>query len=93
MTKTNGGISPAAAAEIARAMLTDAVGLLRESGFANIRFDQWEHPTTKVMVETGYTYGETRLTVHDGGEVSDLRLTGRSSREFNRFRRLALAGM
>lgn len=55
---------------------------LVEDGYEQIRFDQYQHPATKVMVETGYTYGETRLVVHEPHSdyvspvVTDFRLVG-----------------
>lgn len=64
------------ALRIARARLV-------EDGYEQIRFDQYQHPATKVMVETGYTYGETRLVVHgwkgDRPEITDFRLVGGES--------------
>lgn len=81
--------TPAEAARNARLMLAAAHEALGQNGFRNIRVDQWEHPETKILVETGYTYGETRLTVHDGQSKWDMRLTGRDHGEFRRFRKLA----
>ena len=68
-------------ARVARLSLGTALGRLANAGYEQTRFDQWVNPKTGVMVETGYTYGETRLTVHgpavDGGEsVTDFRLVG-----------------
>lgn len=68
-------------ARVARLSLGTALDRLRKAGYEQTRFDQWRNPKTGVMVETGYCYGETRLTVHspavDGGEsVTDFRLVG-----------------
>lgn len=86
--------TPAGWADQARDCLTLAHQLLPRAGYRPIRIDQWEHPETKVLVETGYTYGETRLTVHawkgDRPEVTDLRVTGPSGNDrFRTFRQLA----
>lgn len=87
MTKAHKELSPAGAALRARVMLTAATEVLSRNGFDHIRFDQWENPKTSILVETGYTYGETRLTVHRPGETPyDFRLTGRSQAEYDEFK-------
>lgn len=76
--------SSADRARDARQRLTAARSLLAELGYEQIRFDQYEHPVSRTLVETGYTYGETRLVVHVQIEdhispaVTDLRLCGTS---------------
>lgn len=69
-------------ARVARLSLGTALDRLRKAGYQQIRFDQYRHPKTGVLVETGYCYGETRLTVHVpkpdyvSPEVTDFRMTG-----------------
>jgi len=67
-------------ARAARLSLGTALDRLRRAGYEQTRFDQWRNRKTGVLVETGYTYGETRLTVHtvqnDAPVVVDFRLVG-----------------
>ena len=66
----------------ARMTLEAARRWLGSCGFEKIRVDQYQHPDTRVMVETGYTYGEARLVVHNPKPgyvspiVSDFRMVG-----------------
>lgn len=65
-------------ARVARLTLDVARRMLTAHGYQQVRFDQYQHPKTRVMVETGYTYGESRLVVHHpkaAGPV-DFRLVG-----------------
>lgn len=76
--------TPAERAQDARACLSAARIRLSKLGYVQTRFDQYEHPVSKTMVETGYTYGETRLVVHIwhpdwvSPEKVDFRLCGTS---------------
>jgi len=69
----------------ARSALGFARTLMAKAGYLQTRFDQYQHPDRKTMVETGYTYGETRLVVHisRGGSFEqppvDVRLVGGES--------------
>jgi len=88
--------TPAGWATQARDCLKLALAQLTASQYRQVRIDRWEHPQTKTVIETGYAYGETRLTVHETREeyaspvVTDIRVTGPSGNEqFRTFRRLA----
>lgn len=78
--------TPAEAAREARAQLSAARALLFAAGFEQVRVDQLQ--CGPIMVETGYVYGETRLTVHKPGLRRDFRLTGYNDSEFEEFRNL-----
>lgn len=66
----------------ARMTLEAARRVLDGAGYKQIRFDQWQHPKTRTLVETGYTYGEARLVVHEfrpnyvSPVVTDFRMVG-----------------
>ena len=81
-------ISAPEAARVAREQMSEARRLLIEAGFKQTRVDQLT--CGPVMVETGYTYGESRLTVHVGGQVHKLLLFGRDTEQFDRFRDLVM---
>ena len=80
--------TPAEAAAEAQAQLVLARQLMLDAGFNQVRVDQLE--CGPIMVETGYVYGETRLTVHKPSSRIDLRLTGWSIDQFDRFRELVM---
>lgn len=65
---------------------------LADAGFRQIRIDRFEHPKTRMLVEYGHTYGESRLTVAnaDGKLIRDYRFIGQESQdgELDEFRRL-----
>jgi hypothetical protein len=85
------------AATRSRLAVATAQSLLTAAGYEKIRVDQHLHPETRKMVETGYVYGEARLTVHVprqdyvSPEVFEFRLTGHGSHadRFREFRALA----
>jgi len=65
----------------ARMTLEAARRWLKSCGFEQVRIDQYRHPETQVVVETGYTYGEARLVVHGptsapGKSTTDFRMVG-----------------
>lgn len=70
---------------VSRMTLEAARRTLDAAGYEQIRFDQWQHPETQTMVETGYTYGEARLVVHVmhpdwvSPETVDFRMVGGDS--------------
>lgn len=80
--------TPAKAAHEARRQLTEAIARLRSAGFEQIRVDQLA--AGPVMVEIGYVYGESRLTVHKESGVTDFRLTGYEHDKFDQFLELAI---
>lgn len=88
---TDRDLLPAEAARAARSQLSAAVALIQKQGFKKIRFDQYEHHCGTV-VETGYVYGESRLTVTlpDGTPMREFKLTGHSLDVFNEFKDLVL---
>lgn len=71
-----------ARADQSRQALATAVQQMLDAGYRQIRFDQYRHPETGVMVETGYAYGEARLVVHENRPdyaspvVTDFRMVG-----------------
>lgn len=73
----------------AKSQLTAALALMETNGFERIRVDQLQGPDGTI-VETGYVYGESRLTVlsRDGEPVHEFRLNGRSPHRFNQFKEL-----
>lgn len=81
----------------ARVTLSAARRWLESEGFEQIRFDQYRNPTTGILVETGYTYGEARLVVHSpkpdyvSPVVTDFRLVGGDStkKRYLEFKRVA----
>lgn len=78
--------TPAKAARKAQAQLSAARALMLGDGFDQARVDQLLKGD--VLVETGYVYGETRLTVHKPGVRRDFRLTGYNDSDFEEFRAL-----
>lgn len=79
------------AAVDARSQLSAARALMLKVGYTPGRMYQLVCPTTGMVVETGYTYGESRLTVRtsDGRYAGEYRLNGRSTVEFDAFKQLA----
>jgi hypothetical protein len=74
------------AANSARSQLQAAIAFLRTQEWQQSRIDRLQGPDG-TEVETGYVYGESRLTVYSpqGQKTREHRLNGRSAESYHEF--------